>query len=116
MWINSHLIQSDPNLEGYGGGGYGGGGGGYGGGGSSWGGGGGPGGYDAGGGGVNVNPQTGQAGGGGVSVNPQTGQADYSAQWAEYYRSMGMVKEAEAIEAARVSESDFVSHFDLLRS
>ena len=102
MWINSHLIQSDPNLEGYGGGGYGGGGGGYGGGGSSWGGGGGPGGYDA--------------GGGGVNVNPQTGQADYSAQWAEYYRSMGMVKEAEAIEAARVSESDFVSHFDLLRS
>jgi len=71
--------------EGYGGGGYGGGGGGYGGGGSSWGGGGG--GYDG--------------GSGGVAVNPQTGQADYSAQWAEYYRSMGMVKEAEAIEAAR---------------
>merc|ERR1719188_1566414 len=40
-------------------------------------------------------------GSGGVAVNPQTGQADYSAQWAEYYRSMGMVKEAEAIEAAR---------------
>ena len=38
-------------------------------------------------------------------MNPQTGQADYSAQWAEYYRSMGMVKEAEAIEAARVSQS-----------
>ena len=44
-------------------------------------------------------------GSGGVAVNPQTGQADYSAQWAEYYRSMGMVKEAEAIEAARVSHS-----------
>lgn len=29
---------------------------------------------------------------------PQAGQADYSQQWAEYYRSMGMVKEAEAIE------------------
>eukprot|EP00095_Tigriopus_kingsejongensis_P003499 maker-scaffold373_size192110-snap-gene-0.39 protein:Tk03499 transcript:maker-scaffold373_size192110-snap-gene-0.39-mRNA-1 annotation:"far upstream element-binding protein 1" len=39
--------------------------------------------------------------GGPGGVNPQTGQADYSAQWAEYYRSMGMVKEAEAIEAAR---------------
>ena len=27
------------------------------------------------------------------------GQPDYSAQWAEYYRSIGKVKEAEAIEA-----------------
>ena len=27
------------------------------------------------------------------------GQADYSAQWAEYYRSIGKIKEAEAIEA-----------------
>lgn len=26
-------------------------------------------------------------------------QPDYSAQWAEYYRSIGKVKEAEAIEA-----------------
>lgn len=26
-------------------------------------------------------------------------QADYSAQWAEYYRNIGKVKEAEAIEA-----------------
>ena len=26
------------------------------------------------------------------------GQADYSAQWAEYYRSMGMIREAESIE------------------
>lgn len=29
----------------------------------------------------------------------QNGQPDYSAQWAEYYRSIGKVKEAEAIEA-----------------
>merc|ERR1719412_2493612 len=27
------------------------------------------------------------------------GGADYSAQWAEYYRSVGKIKEAEAIEA-----------------
>merc|ERR1711868_266516 len=30
---------------------------------------------------------------------PPPGQTDYSAQWAEYYRSMGKYKEAEAIEA-----------------
>nr|CAD7404775.1 unnamed protein product [Timema poppensis] len=29
----------------------------------------------------------------------QNGQPDYSAQWAEYYRSIGKIKEAEAIEA-----------------
>ena len=40
----------------------------------------------------------------GVAVAPQGGQADYSAQWIEYYRSMGMTREAEAIEQqARVS-------------
>lgn len=33
-----------------------------------------------------------------VQVNPSTGQPDYSAQWAEYYRSMGMHREAEMIE------------------
>jgi far upstream element-binding protein len=67
------------------GGGYGYGGGGYGGG-ASWG----AGGYDS---------AAGGGGAGGVSVNPQTGQPDYSAQWAEYYRSMGMNREAEAVEA-----------------
>ena len=61
------------------------------GGGSSWGGGGGA---------------YGQPGGAGVpggmpgpgGVNPSTGQPDYSAQWADYYRSVGMLREAEAIE------------------
>ena len=32
------------------------------------------------------------------AVNPSTGQPDYSAQWADYYRSVGMIREAEAIE------------------
>lgn len=36
---------------------------------------------------------------GGVQVNPATGQPDYSAQWIEYYRSLGMMKEAEMIES-----------------
>lgn len=39
------------------------------------------------------------AGGGAqVQVNPATGQPDYSIQWAEYYRSLGMHREAEMIE------------------
>lgn len=33
-----------------------------------------------------------------VQVNPQTGQPDYSAQWAEYYRSLGRHREADMIE------------------
>ena len=36
--------------------------------------------------------------GAGGPVNPSTGQPDYSAQWADYYRSVGMLREAEAIE------------------
>merc|ERR1719450_1106833 len=35
---------------------------------------------------------------GGPAINPATGQPDYSAQWADYYRSLGMGKEAEMIE------------------
>jgi len=43
-------------------------------------------------------------GGGSQPAAPSNGApngngADYSAQWAEYYRSIGKVKEAEAIEA-----------------
>lgn len=43
-----------------------------------------------------------------VQLNPQTGQPDYSIQWAEYYRSLGMHREAEMIEqqakASKVQE------------
>jgi far upstream element-binding protein len=39
------------------------------------------------------------AGGGSApAINPQTGQPDYSVQWAEYYRTMGMHSQAEIIE------------------
>ena len=73
------------------GGGYGGGGGGHGG----YGGrdDGGYGGHGGGGGGHSGGPQ-----GGGGGPPGGAGQPDYSAQWAEYYRSLGMVKEAEIIE------------------
>ena len=45
------------------------------------------------------------------SVQPQ---ADYSAQWAEYYRSLGMVKEAEGIEQQLrevANTSELLGHF-----
>jgi len=64
--------------------------------------------YGGGGGGYDGGPQGGYGGGGpapvaqpqpgSVQLNPATGQPDYSAQWIEYYRSLGMVKEAEMIE------------------
>ncbi|KAJ8710124.1 hypothetical protein PYW07_009490 [Mythimna separata] len=34
-----------------------------------------------------------------VQINPATGQPDYSQQWIDYYRSLGLMREAEAIEA-----------------
>ncbi|KAI5632699.1 hypothetical protein NE865_14606 [Phthorimaea operculella] len=33
-----------------------------------------------------------------VAINPSTGQPDYSQQWIDYYRSLGLNREAEAIE------------------
>lgn len=36
--------------------------------------------------------------GGAPIINPTTGQPDYSAQWAEYYRTMGMHEQANMIE------------------
>ncbi|CAD5232028.1 unnamed protein product [Bursaphelenchus xylophilus] len=33
-----------------------------------------------------------------AQINPQTGQPDYSAQWADYYRSVGMHEQAAIIE------------------
>lgn len=41
------------------------------------------------------------AGGAAPAINPMTGQPDYSAQWAEYYRSMGMHDQAIMIENQR---------------
>lgn len=34
-----------------------------------------------------------------MQINPATGQPDYSQQWIDYYRSLGLMREAEAIEA-----------------
>lgn len=39
-----------------------------------------------------------------VQMNPATGQPDYSLQWAEYYRSLGMHREADLIEQVDLSE------------
>lgn len=33
-----------------------------------------------------------------VQINPATGQPDYSQQWIDYYRSLGLMQEAEAVE------------------
>lgn len=43
---------------------------------------------------------------------PSTGaQPDYSAQWAEYYRSLGKHKEAEAIEAQMKAKVTIIIYF-----
>ena len=44
-------------------------------------------------------PATAAPANGAGAPNGVGGTADYSAQWAEYYRSVGKHKEAEAIEA-----------------
>ncbi|CAH1164508.1 unnamed protein product [Phaedon cochleariae] len=46
-----------------------------------------------------------QAPPGQVQMNPSTGQPDYSMQWAEYYRSLGMHREAEMIEQQAKSKT-----------
>lgn len=46
----------------------------------------------------NAGPQQAAAGGGPQGGGGSGGQADYSAEWAEYYRRLGRVEEAEAIE------------------
>jgi far upstream element-binding protein len=53
-----------------------------------------------------------------VGVAQVTSQPDYSAQWAEYYRSLGKYKEAEAIEAQmkikgveQTASNHFSSHY-----
>ncbi|XP_046643901.1 far upstream element-binding protein 3-like isoform X7 [Daphnia pulicaria] len=44
------------------------------------------------------NPGQPEGNSGSVPVNPQTGQPDYTAQWIQYYRSIGAMKDAEALE------------------
>lgn len=44
-------------------------------------------------------PQAVQSAAPATAATTADGQPDYSRQWAEYYRNMGKIKEAEAIEA-----------------
>lgn len=55
-------------------------------------------------------------GGGPVQVNPQTGQPDYSVQWVEYYRSLGMHREAEMIEQQAKANKVSIWIFTVLRN
>ncbi|KAL7073521.1 hypothetical protein ACQ4LE_007625 [Meloidogyne hapla] len=51
------------------------------------------------------------AGGGSApAINPQTGQPDYSVQWAEYYRTMGMHSQAEQIERQIKQNQTVIQH------
>ncbi|XP_050305974.1 far upstream element-binding protein 2-like isoform X2 [Anthonomus grandis grandis] len=54
--------------------------------------------------GQNAAPPSG-APSGPVQMNPSSGQPDYSLQWAEYYRSLGMHREAEMIEQQAKTKS-----------
>jgi hypothetical protein len=47
-----------------------------------------------------------------TSAAQNGGQADYSVQWAEYYRSIGKIKEAEAIEAQMKAGKVFPSKYN----
>lgn len=59
-------------------------------------------------------PQPGQQQPGPAATQAQNGQPDYSAQWAEYYRSIGKMKEAEAIEAQMKAAGKVVIFFIFL--
>ncbi|XP_059618502.1 far upstream element-binding protein 3 [Phlebotomus argentipes] len=43
-----------------------------------------------------------------VQINPSTGQPDYSQQWIEYYRSMGLHREADIIEQQQKAKQQAV--------
>ena len=48
-------------------------------------------------------------------INPETGQPDYSLQWIDYYRSLGMHDQAELVEK-RVKERQMISQASMDRS
>lgn len=44
-------------------------------------------------------------------INPNTGQPDYSAQWVEYYKSIGMMKEAAVVEEqAKLNKVTYIKY------
>ena len=52
-----------------------------------------------------------------VQINPATGQPDYSQQWIDYYRSLGLMREAEAVEqqAKQQQQGNFKTLMNILR-
>ncbi|XP_046450975.1 far upstream element-binding protein 1-like isoform X6 [Daphnia pulex] len=54
------------------------------------------------------NPGQPEGNSGSVPVNPQTGQPDYTAQWIQYYRSIGAMKDAEALEQQLKASKEIV--------